>query len=171
LNQPWSTLQVKTNQEKRVAQHLAIRDVEHYLPVYSEPSRWTDRTVTLGRPLFPGYLFVRFSRDARLPVISSPGVLRVLGNGDTDLVDDGEIERIRTALRSGYVLRPHPGMGIGTRVRMQRGIFAGMEGVVTNMRRQCTVVIALSNSAQSFSAESDLEDVEVLEPAEELVCQ
>ena len=66
---PWSALQVKTNQEKRVAQHLQIRSVEHYLPVYTERSRWSDRTVTLERPLFPGYLFVRLSGENRLPTI------------------------------------------------------------------------------------------------------
>jgi len=166
-NQAWSALQVKTNQEKIVGQHLAIRDVEHYLPLYSERSLWTDRTVTLERPLFPGYLFVRFSRDARLPIISAPGVLRVLGNGYTDLVSDIEIQRIRIALSSGYILRPDPGMRVGTRVRMVRGLFCGADGVVTGLRRQCTVVIALSNSMHSFSVESDLEDLEVIE---DLVC-
>ncbi|HKF45739.1 MAG TPA: transcription termination/antitermination NusG family protein [Terracidiphilus sp.] len=165
--QPWSALQVKTNQEKKVAQHLAIRDIEHYLPVYSERSRWTDRTVTVERPLFPGYLFVRSSRDVRVPIISSPGVLRLLGNGETDLLTVEEVERIRIALSSGYVLRPNPGLSVGTRVRLLNGIFAGIDGTVTELRRKCNVVIALSNSAQSFSVEADIEDVEVLE---EVLC-
>lgn len=168
FEQPWSALQVKTNQEKRVAQHLAIRDVEHYLPLYAERSRWTDRTVVLERPLFPGYLFVRFTREARLPIISAPGVLRLLGNGETDLVSSLEVERIRVALASGYVLRPNTGLQIGTRVRLLKGIFTGIDGIVTELRRRCNVVISLSNSVQSFSVESDVEDVEVLE---EVVCQ
>ena len=33
---------------KRVAQHLIVRSVEHYLPLYAERVKWTDRTVLAG---------------------------------------------------------------------------------------------------------------------------
>ena len=160
---PWSALQVKTNQEKRVSQHLAIRSVEHYLPLYNERSRWSDRTVTLERPLFPGYLFVRLSPENRLPIVSAPGVLRVLGNGEADLVTPEEVERIRVALASGYSLRPHANIRLGTGVRVRKGVFAGVIGIVTEIRRKCSVVISLSNSLQSFCVETDFEAIDVLD--------
>lgn len=160
---PWAVLQVNTNQEKRVAHHLEVRCVEHYLPLYSERSRWSDRTVQLERPLFPGYLFVRYCSDVRLPIISTPGVLKLLGNGETGKVSAEEIERIREALANGYVLRPNQGLNVGTRVRMRVGLFAGIVGTVTQVRRKCSVVIALSNCIQSFSLEADLDDIEILE--------
>lgn len=165
---PWCALHVKTNHEKRVANHLAVRTVEHYLPVYSERSRWTDRTVVLERPLFPGYLFVRLSPEARFQIISAPGVLRLLGNTETDHVSNEEIERIRIALAGGYALRPHPGLRLGTRVRLRKGVFAGVDGIVTEIRRMCNVVISLSNSLQSFSVESDVDSIDVLEEIESI---
>ena len=61
----WCVLYVITNHEKRVAQHLTARSLEHYLPLYTERSRWTDRVVSLERPLFAGYVFVRFAPEAR----------------------------------------------------------------------------------------------------------
>ncbi len=76
---PWNVLHVITNHEKRVAKHLGVRSVEHYLPLYSERVKWTDRTVVTERPLFSGYVFVRYSAETRLSVISTPGVLRILG--------------------------------------------------------------------------------------------
>jgi len=160
--EPWSVLHVLTNHEKKVALHLAVRSLEHYLPLYTERSQWTDRTVTLERPLFPGYVFVRFSAATRVSVISVPGALKLLGNHRTEKVDGAEINRIREGLASGYVLRPHPGISTGTRVRVCRGIFAGMEGLVTELRHNCRVIIGLSAVERYFSLEADLQDVEVL---------
>ncbi len=91
---PWSVLHVITNHEKKVAQQLAVRSLEHYLPLYSERSRWTDRTVTLERPLFPGYVFVRYSPETRVSLIAVPGALRLLGTERSETVQGAEIERI-----------------------------------------------------------------------------
>jgi transcription antitermination factor NusG len=158
----WQVLHVVTNHEKRVAQYLAARSLEHFLPLYSERSRWTDRVVNLERPLFAGYVFVRFAPQARISVISIPGVLRALGETERDTVSDIEIARIREGLASGCLLRPHPGVALGSPVRVLRGVFEGAEGVVTDLRQQCTVVMALSATSRCFSLEVGLENIEVL---------
>ena len=72
---PWHVLHVLSNHEKKVAQHLQVRSIEYYLPVYREKVRWTDRMVVAERPLFSGYVFARFDRQQRIPVVSAPGVL------------------------------------------------------------------------------------------------
>lgn len=162
-NRAWCVLQVLSNQEKRVAQHLTSRGVEHYLPLYSERSQWSDRTVTLARPLFPGYVFTRFSTEKKLPIISTPGVVRLLGTEATHTVSEAEMSRIRQGLDGQCVLRPHPSVEAGTKVRILRGAFAGSEGVVCELRRKCSVVITLSATHQCFSLEVDLENIEVLD--------
>jgi transcription antitermination factor NusG len=159
---PWHVLHVIANHEKRVAQHLSVRSLEHYLPLYTERSRWTDRSVVLDRPLFAGYVFVRFSLHARLCVISTPGVIRLLGDHECDTVNAEEIDRIRNGLASGCLLRPHPNVSLGTAVRVRSGAFAGVEGIVTEFRHQCRVIIALSAVHQCFSLEVELGDIDVL---------
>lgn len=159
---PWHVLHVRSNYEKRVAQHLLVRSVEHYLPLYSERVKWTDRTVVTERPLFSGYVFARFARDARITVISTPGVVRSLGDDDGCLVSCAELDRIREGLSSGLLLRPHPRVSVGQRVQVRSGIFAGVEGVVTEFRQQCKVIIALAAAQQCFSLELELGDIEVL---------
>jgi hypothetical protein len=42
------------------------------------------------------------------------------------------------------------------------GIFQGVEGLVTELRHQCKVVIALAATRQYFSLELNLDEVEVL---------
>ena len=159
---PWQVLHVIANHEKRVAQHLSVRSLEHYLPLYTERSKWTDRSVILERPLFMSYLFVRFSPHAKLSVVSTPGVIRLLGDHECDTVSADEIDRIRNGLANGCLLRPHPHVSVGTPVRVLSGVFKGVEGTVTEFRHHCRVIIAFSAVKQCFSLEVELGDIDVL---------
>jgi transcription antitermination factor NusG len=143
--------------------------VEHYLPLYTERSHWTDRTVQLERPLFAGYVFIRFSPRQKLSIVSIPGVLQLLGGSASQTVSSQELDRIRLALSDGHRLRPHPGLVVGVQVRVRGGIFDGARGVVTEMRRECKVVLALSAVHQCFSLEIGMEQLEVFNmPAEQV---
>jgi len=159
---PWHVLHVLSNHEKRVSQHLALRFIDHYLPVYTERVKWTDRTVVAERPLFSGYVFVRFQPRSRISVISTPGVLRLLGDETKDLVSNEELAKIRDGLASGLLLRPHACVSVGTRVRVRDGVFAGAEGVVTELRQQCRVILTLAATQQCFSLEVESDDLVVL---------
>jgi transcription antitermination factor NusG len=171
MDQPWRVLHVVANHEKRVAQHLAARSLEHYVPLYTEKSRWSDRTVELQRPLFPGYVFVRFAQEFRLAALTTPAVLSVVGHGDSGIVSAAEIDRIRAALARGYLLHPETSVAPGTRVRICRGIFAGAEGTVAELRRNCKVVLSLSGTGQLFSLETEIEVLEVLDPVGKIECE
>lgn len=159
---PWYVLHVSLNHEKRVTQHLTVRCVEHYLPLYSERIKWSDRVVNAERPLFSGYVFVRFPLNDRINVISIPGVRRLLGVGERDMVSSAELEKIRTGLACGLRLRPHPAVSVGTKVRVRNGVFEGVEGLVTQLRQQCKIIISLAAVRQCFSLEVDVSDIEIL---------
>jgi transcription antitermination factor NusG len=159
---PWHVLHVLSNHEKKVAQHLQVRTIEYYLPLYKEKVKWTDRTVVAERPLFSGYVFARFNPQYRIPIISTPGVLRLLGDQMWDLVEDEELEKIRAGLAKGLPLRPHPSIAVGTKVRIRNGVFEGVEGVVSELRQQCKVIITLAAVRQCFSVEAELGDLQVL---------
>lgn len=159
---PWYVLHVSVNQEKKVSRHLALRSVEHYLPLYTERSRWSDRSVVLERPLFPGYVFIRIEPAFRRSIIPIPGIIRILGHGPTDTVSGEDLDKIRSGIESGHLLRPSANVEIGTRVRVRSGIFEGALGTVSELRQRCRVVIELSGVQQSFSLEVDRHDIEVL---------
>src|SRR5438067_13356975 len=72
--QHWYAAYTCAQHEKRVAAELGMRDVEHFLPMYSSVRRWKDRCVTLDLPLFPGYVFVRLALRERLRVVQIPSV-------------------------------------------------------------------------------------------------
>jgi transcriptional antiterminator NusG len=163
MTDAWRVLHVVANHEKRVGQYLAARSLEYYLPLYTEKSEWSDRTVTLNRPLFPGYVFVRFADRGTYAALTTPGVLRVLGSTGNGIVPATEIERIRTALSAGYSLRPHPPVSLGMHVRILCGVFAGQEGLVAELRNRCRVVLTISEASQYFSLETSLANIKVLD--------
>jgi transcription antitermination factor NusG len=161
-NRPWQVVHVVSNHEKRIAQHLVVREVEHYLPLYTDRVRWTDRTAVTERPLFSGYVFARYLPQNRLSVVSIPGVLHLLGDESGNMVSCEELDKIRSGLASGLLLRPHQYVSVGIRVRVRDGVFSGVEGVVIEFRHQCRVIIQLSAVRQSFALEVAIDDLEVL---------
>ncbi len=62
----WYAAYTCANHEKRVAEQLGQRSIEHFLPLYERVRRWKDRRVRLQWPLFPGYVFVRLALGDRL---------------------------------------------------------------------------------------------------------
>src|SRR5437773_9225525 len=97
--QHWYAAYTCAQHEKRVAAELGMREVEHFLPLYSSVRRWKDRRVTLDLPLFPGYVFVRLALRERMHVLQIPSVVRLLGFGGLPTaLQDTEMETMRTGL-------------------------------------------------------------------------
>ena len=162
IEEPWCVLHVLANHEKQVSRHLTTRAVEHYSPQYTERSKWSDRIVKVEKPLFKGYIFARFLDSAKRLVVSTPGVMRVLGRDRAETIDHLEIERIRCALAAGNVLRAHAQVAEGTRVQVVRGVFEGRQGIVTQLSRSCSVVLRLTGVNEYFSLEVSIDDIKSL---------
>jgi transcription antitermination factor NusG len=90
-------------------------------------------------------------------------VLRILGKEDGEVVENEEIDRIRKAISDGQVLRPHPPIATGIRVRVVDGVFADVEGVVTELRSNSKVVISMAAVKQCYSLEINICNLEILD--------
>ncbi len=140
----WYAASTSANHEKRVAEQLGIRSVEHFLPLYEAVRRWKDRRVKLALPLFPGYVFVRLALRDRLRVLRVPGVARLVGfNGAAVALPNEEIEALKGSLANGLRAEPHPFLTVGRRVRIKLGPLEGMEGIVIRRRNRLRLVISL----------------------------
>jgi hypothetical protein len=80
-NYPWFALRLRSKYEKITATHLRERGYEEFAPSYKVEKRWSDRTKQIDQFLFPGYLFCRFDPHDRLPILTAPGVVDVVGFG------------------------------------------------------------------------------------------
>jgi transcription antitermination factor NusG len=160
LEPHWYAAYTCANHEKRVAAELGVREVEHFLPLYSSIRRWKDRRVTLDLPLFPGYVFVRLALRDRLRVVQIPSVVRLVGfNGLPAALPDGEVEILRSGLCQSLRAEPHPFLTIGRRVRITSGPFAGLEGILKSKRNSLRVVVSLSLIQRSVAVEVEVADV------------
>jgi transcription antitermination factor NusG len=152
----WYAAYTSANHEKRVAEQLGVRSVEHFVPLYESVRRWKDRKVRLHLPLFPGYVFVRLALSDRLRVLQVPGVARLVGfNGLPCAMPDSEIEALKAGLASGVCAEPHPYLTVGRRVRVKAGPLAGMEGILTRKRNGARFVISLDLIMRSVAVDVD----------------
>ena len=157
----WYAAYTSANHEKRVAEQLEARAVEHFLPSYSSVRRWKDRRVTLQLPLFPGYVFVRMELRNRLQVLQIPGVARLVGFGGmpTPLPHE-EIDALRAGLAGGVHAEPHPYLNVGRRVRVKQGPLAGLEGILLRWKGNWRVVLSLDLIQRSVSVDVDASALE-----------
>jgi transcription antitermination factor NusG len=158
----WYVLFVRTNQEKRVAESLAARAVEHYLPCYSSIRKWKDRRIRLEIPLFPGYIFVRLPLLDKRNVLTVPNIVSLVGNsrGAAEMAEE-EIQGIRRGLEQGTA-QPHPYLKQGDRVMITTGIMSGMEGVLLRRQNGARIVICLDSIFRAFVVEVDEGSVQPL---------
>jgi transcription termination/antitermination protein NusG len=152
----WFAVEVRHNREKSVAELLAQKGLEAFLPTYEEPRQWSDRIKLTELPLFPGYLFCRIVGDRRMPILTTPGVRGVVGFGSIPVpVPESEIEAVRRFIKSKLKIQPWPFLQIGQTVRIQKGPLAGVEGILQEFRGNYRVVVSISLLQRSIAAEMD----------------
>lgn len=153
---PWYAIRVKSNYEHGVSLGLRARDYEEFLPVYRSRRTWSDRKKEVDLPLFPGYVFCRFDVNRRQNVMTTPGVLSVLGVGRMPVpVPDAEVEAVRSVLKSGLSAIPWPFLRSGDRVVIEKGPLSGMEGSVVQVKNTLRLVLSIELLQRSIAAELD----------------
>jgi transcription antitermination factor NusG len=168
LDRLWLAVFVKSHHEKRISQHFTQRQIENFLPSYTEVHKWANRCkATVELPLFPNYLFVNVSKGIRGRVLEVPGVLSIVCRGSQlESLPEAEIEFIRSAVRLRKV-EPHPYLVVGERVRIKSGSLKGIQGVLIRKKDNLRVVITVAQIMQSVAVEVDAGDVEPLTGCDE----
>jgi len=62
VSKEWFLLQFKSNSHHLAAKNLNRQGFETFLPLHDTTSRSLSRFINTSKPLFPGYMFVRFDR-------------------------------------------------------------------------------------------------------------
>lgn len=155
-NYPWFALRLRSKYEKITATHLRERGYEEFAPSYKVEKRWSDRTKQIDQFLFPGYLFCRFDPHDRLPILTAPGVVDVVGFGKSpEHIPDAEIERVRIMVGSGLLVTPYPYLQVGQSVLIERGPLTGLEGILVEVKGKTRLVVSVNLLQRSVSAEVD----------------
>lgn len=159
----WYAVYTSANHEKRIAEQLGVRSVEHFLPLFGTVRQWKDRKVRIDQPLFPGYVFVRLALRDRLQVLQLPGVARLVGFGGVPCpLADFDVEAMQTCLARGVEIKPHPYLQIGRRVRVAKGPLLGLQGILVRRKNSTRFVVSLDLILRSVAVEIGASEVEPL---------
>jgi transcription termination/antitermination protein NusG len=156
----WFALGVASRHEKIVSQLLRNKGFHTFLPSYVRRHQYGRRTRDFELPLFPGYLFCRLDPLQRLPILTTPGVLRLIGAGRSPIpVEDEEITSLQRAREAGVLMMPYPYWQTGQKGRITGGPLAGIEGIVLSARRPVRLVLSVRLLQRSVLLEIDSECV------------
>lgn len=160
----WFALYTASNHEKKIEQHLRMKEIESFLPLYTVTKRWKNRTTAkLELPLFAGYVFVKIERTESARVLEVPMVYSIVGNGRAALpLPDAEIEALRAGLHQRQV-DPHPYVKVGSRARICSGALAGLEGIVVRKDAHLRVVLNIDLIMKSVAVHVTADELEPCE--------
>ncbi len=157
----WFAVRVKSNREHITAKALRNQGYEEFLPTFRRSLRSSGRIRTVELPLFPGYVFSRFDKNNRLPILMLSGVLHVVGVGKEPVsVDSAEIASIRVIANSPFCSEPCPFVSIGERVQVVSGPLVGAQGVILALKDKYRLIASLTLLRRSIAVEIDREWVE-----------
>ena len=126
------------------------------MPTYVLKRRWSDRVKLLELPLFPGYVFCRLDPLVRLPVLTTPGVLSIVGSGKEPIaIPEKQIDDVRRIVQSTTSAEPWPYLECGDSVTISDGPLRGVEGILAMVKNSCRVVVSITLLQRSMAVEVD----------------
>jgi transcription antitermination factor NusG len=153
---PWFAILARTGRERNATLLLENTGYECYLPVSKFVRKWSDRVKQIEVPLFPGYFFCRMNPHNRLPVLTTPGVIQIVGVGKQPMaVEEQEIAAIQQAGKSGIPVMPWPYMEVGHLARIKEGPLKGLTGIVLKIKSGAKLVLSVSLLQRSVAVEID----------------
>jgi transcription antitermination factor NusG len=166
----WYAVQVWTGREHLSANHLRQRGYEVFLPCYRDHRRWSDRVKTIDRALFAGYVFCRLHAEAAGKIVTSPGVIRMVGDGRGPVpIPGSEIDAIQRIVQTRLAAEPWQLLDVGQRVRIEAGPLRGTEGVVLMVKNRHRLVVSITLLQRAVAVDVDPEWISI-PPAAWLGC-
>jgi len=148
----WFAVRVKSNRERVTADQLAGKALEVFLPMFKTYRKCRSGRNVLSTPLFAGYVFCRFDPRERLPVLTVPGVVHIVGFGNSpEPIEAEEIERVVTLTTSRLQVTPFPHPPVGKRIQIQHGPLRGVEGIVLAHDGEDKLVVSVSLLQRSIA--------------------
>lgn len=143
----WYVVWSEARAEKKVAERLAAKGYDVWLPTATTERQWSDRVKQVTVPLFPGYLFVRTpEQEGYVPLLRTPGVLTLVKEGGKPaLLSHSYVSRLQAVVQAPAVevepVSDEITYHSGDEVEVQEGVLAGFRGVVTELRGRRRLIV------------------------------
>ena len=162
--QSWWAFYLLSRREKDFMRRLQALDIPHYAPLIPKRSRSPQgRMRSSIVPLFSGYVFAYGTEEDRYRAMTTNCVSRWLPVADGAALT-ADLQQIRRLIALGKPLTPESRLEPGEFVRIRKGPFAGLEGVIVKRHSQTRLVVAvrfLQQGASILFEDCDLEGLGV----------
>jgi len=159
----WYVLYTRPRAEKKVADNLTKKGIEHYNPLNRVQKQWSDRKKIVFEPLFTSYVFVKITSDQLSLLRQVDGVVNVLyWLNQPAVIRETEIETIKRFLNENINVKlEQTQVCLNDNVRILGGSFMDFEGQVLSVRKK-TIRVLLPSLGFFMQAEVETENVEVI---------
>lgn len=148
----WYVLHTRSRHEKSLAEDLSARKIRHFLPLVTKMRRWGKRKASVEEPLFPGYLFLRGSREEAFTADRTRWVAQIIPVADQQRLH-WELRNIARALEQNAPLDPYPYLRKGIRVEVTSGPLRGLQGLVESRSSFDKLILAVDMLGQGVTVE------------------
>ena len=127
MSKEWFILQFKSNSHHLAAKNLTRQGFEIFLPLHETTSRRLSRFINTSKPLFPGYMFIRFDKvESEWHKINSTyGVSRLITfNSHLKSIPNGFVDSLMKRYDFSGKLLPMQKLKKGDQVTVLKGPFA-----------------------------------------------
>ena len=154
----WYALQVYSRQEIAISRSLLVKGLETYVPLSRSTKKLSDRVKKIDSALFPGYVFCRMTLETRLPVVTTPGVVRLVGIGQQPIpILQPEMDALKKLEETQLERQPSAIPSAGERVLICGGPLEGVEGLLVRANRQSRLLLTVSVLHRAVSVEVEEE--------------
>ena len=159
----WYAVYTRPRWEKKVAEYLLEKGIEHYCPLNKVVRQWSDRKKVVLEPVFKGYIFVKPVEEKKWEIRKIPGILNyVYWLGKPAQIKEQEILTIKKFLNEfDNVEVEKRGLTVNTPVRITRGVLMNYEGMVIEVFGNRAVVKIDALDIQ-LSAQFDKKNLELI---------
>ncbi|MDA9277867.1 KOW motif-containing protein [Amylibacter sp.] len=133
MSKEWFILQFKPNSHHQAAKNLIQQGFEIFLPLNSITTRKLSRFVNTSKPLFPGYMFIRFDREESdwHKINNTYGVSRLITfNSCLKSIPANFVNNLMKRYDSSGKLLPVKKLKKGDLVKVSKGPFANFIATV-----------------------------------------
>lgn len=168
----WYIVYTRPRSEKKLAEALAKKGIEFYLPLLKTRSQWSDRVKWIEKPAFNSYLFVRLQYDRDyLSVLKIPHAIRFVTIGAMPAqVPDNDIELLKISVQEfsdSLVIKDASEFSPGQKVIIKVGPFSGKEAIIEQIQGKTHVLVHFPALNKTIQVRLLVENLET--PGEQLM--
>jgi len=164
MSKEWFILQFKPNSHHQAEKNLTRQGFEVFLPLHNTTSRKAARFINASRPLFPGYMFIKFDKvkSGWHKINSTYGVSRLVTfNSTVKALPSTVIDSLKERYDLSGKLLPIEKLKKNDQVKILKGPFANFIGKVETYESNQRIWILMDLMNRKTKIQTSSEDVQL----------